>query len=442
MSSKKHRKLGVIACSAIVAGNMMGSGIALLPSTLAHIGSVTVFSWVIAIIGALSLAYVYAKLATFNPQAGGPIAYAEEVAPILGYQTALLYFHANWIGNLGIAVAGVDYLSVFYQPLTQPFYNGIAAIIVTWIFAFINMFGAKWIGRLTTIGVILLLIPVILTGTVGWFFFSGHTFAMNWNVTNNNALHASLSGVVLCLWSFIGLESASTDASLTEDPKKTIPRSTMIGACVAAIVYLASSTAIMGFFPAQKLANSGAPFSLAASYMFGHWSSWVVSIVTAFACLTSLGSWMMLVSQAGARSANDGILPKYFAKLNRFEVPFGGMISTALYMTILMIVLMFFASNAQMIFGYIASIAVLLTILPYYYSVLNYFHVLEVDQKAKYSLRILACILAALFCYAAYAGAEAVILIASTIVCLLPMLFYERQDRKKFISKIKKGSKL
>ena len=64
----------------------MGSGIALLPANLASIGSITLFSWLLAATGGISLAFVFAKLASTNPQEGGPVAYAGEVAPILGFQ--------------------------------------------------------------------------------------------------------------------------------------------------------------------------------------------------------------------------------------------------------------------------------------------------------------------------------------------------------------------
>ena len=59
MSSAK--KIGLFACTGVVAGNMMGSGIALLPANLASIGGIAIWGWVISIIGAMSLAYVYAS---------------------------------------------------------------------------------------------------------------------------------------------------------------------------------------------------------------------------------------------------------------------------------------------------------------------------------------------------------------------------------------------
>ena len=86
------KKIGLMACTGIVAGNMMGSDIALLPSNLASIGSVALFGWAIALVGALALAYVFARLSTVNPQSGGPVAYAGEVSPAFGFQTGVLYY--------------------------------------------------------------------------------------------------------------------------------------------------------------------------------------------------------------------------------------------------------------------------------------------------------------------------------------------------------------
>ena len=92
MTTNDAKKIGVFGASAIVAGNMMGSGIALLPSNLAKIGSVSIIAWGIVSFGALALAFVYARLGTENPQAGGPVAYAGEVSPILGFRRGCSIF--------------------------------------------------------------------------------------------------------------------------------------------------------------------------------------------------------------------------------------------------------------------------------------------------------------------------------------------------------------
>jgi len=425
---KTTKKIGLVACSAIVAGNMMGSGIALLPANLAAIGSITIISWAIAILGAISLAYVFAKLGMEDPQEGGPIAYSGEVSPILGYQAGTLYFHANWIGNLAIAVAGVAYLSYYFPSLKDPVIAGIVSVAIIWIFVGINLIGPHIVGKLTSIGVILLLIPVIATGTAGFYFFKPDIFAANWNVSHQGDFQAVFAGVLLCLWSFIGVESASTDSNLVRDPKKTIPLATMVGSIIAALVYVAASTAIIGMFDAATVAKSGAPFSLSVEKILGPWSGHIVTALVAFGCLTSLGSWMMLVAQAGARNAHDGILPKVFGKINKRNVPVKGMVLIALMMTILMAIVTAFSHNKgiQHLFQNIISIAVLLTIFPYFYSVLNLIHRNNMKPKKRF-IQGIAALLSVIFCLMAIAGAEDPILVAAITFALITLIFYERK---------------
>lgn len=426
----QNNKIGLVGCTAIVAGNMMGSGIALLPANLAGIGSVTFISWILASIGAIALAFVFSKLAITNPQQGGPVAYAGEIAPILGYQTSVLYFNANWIGNLALAVTGVSYCALFFPILKQPIPAGITTLVVIWIFTAINFFGAKWVARFVTITVALLLIPIIYTSIFGWFSFKTSVFVSNWNNSHQNDWHAIFSGTLLCIWSFIGVESASVDAGLVHDPKKTIPRATMLGVTIAAIIYCLSCTVISGLFKSAVVADSSAPFSLAMGKLVGAWASPIVSVVVALGCLISLTSWMMLLAEAGVRAANDGALPKIFAKKNAKDIPTTGLILIATMMSLLMIVLMFKTSTSNQLFQEIITIAVLMTILPYFYSALNLID--HAEHPIKTFVALVTTIVAMLFCFAAYIGAQHYSLIGMMIASLICFIFYVRKDRSDF----------
>jgi cadaverine:lysine antiporter len=205
---------------------------------------------------------------------------------------------------------------------------------------------------------------------------------------------------------------------------------TMIGTCVAGLVYILSCTAISGMFPAAKVAASGAPFSLAAGHMFGAWAPRLVSGVTAFACLASLGSWMMLVSQAGARAAADGTLPAWFGNKNHKGIPVVGLVSTSVFMSILMVLLMFLTKggNTQDLFGEIASIAVLLTLPPYFYSALNLLQQRGFrDRKAIVNSAI--AVLASVFCFTALAGAKRMYLAVAVITMFAVFIFYAGKKR-------------
>ena len=429
MSSGK--KIGLFACTGIVAGNMMGSGIALLPSNLASIGSVALFGWLIAMFGALALAYVYARLSTVNPQSGGPVAYAGEISPAFGYQTGVLYYHANWIGNLAIAITAVSYLSVFFPILNHPIPAGIACVAVVWFFTILNFFGGSMIGKVTTFGVIALLIPVVGTATFGWFWFDPQLYMDNWNVSGTTDLDATCRSVLLCLWAFIGIESASVSSGLVDNPRRTVPLATMLGALLAGLVYIGSSQAIAGMFPASVTAASGAPFALSASLMVGDWAAPVVSAITALACLTSLGSWMMLVTQAGARAAQEGYIPKIYGELDKNGLPRKGLILSATQMTVLMAVITAMnasGGSASDLFGMITGIAVLLTMLPYFYSCVNLLRIEGATTRTVISC--IASVLGSGFCFIALAGAGFNQLIATFIVSLVIMMFFSWKKGK------------
>jgi len=426
MASSK--KIGLIACTGVVAGNMMGSGIALLPANLASLGSIAIWGWVISIIGAMSLAYVYARLATKNPQQGGPIAYAGEISPAFGFQTGVLYYHANWIGNLAIGITAVSYLSTFFPALNNPVPAGIACIAIVWVFTFINLLGGSWVSRLTTMGLVLVLIPVIVTATAGWHWFDAATYQANWNTSGTTDFHAVIKSILLCLWAFIGVESAAVSTGMVKNPKRTVPLATMLGTALAGIIYVAATQVISGMYPASEMAASGAPFAISASTIMGGWAAPMVSAFTAFACLTSLGSWMMLVGQAGVRAANDGNFPKVYGEVDKNGVPKKGLLLASCKMTALMVLITAMSSGggkASDLFGMLTGIAVLLTMLPYFYSRVDLIRFEGVNIRNLLSL--IASVLGCGFCFIALMGADSFELSGTFIISLIILMFYARK---------------
>lgn len=425
--STNAKKIGLIACTGVVAGNMMGSGIALLPSSLAAVGSVSVFSWIICLVGALSLAFVFARLSTKDPQEGGPIAYAGDVSPVFGFQTGVLYYHANWIGNLAIAITGVSYLSVFFPILSSPIAAAIATVASVWIFTFVNLLGGTWVSRLCTLGLVLILIPVVGTAVVGWGHFDATVYSENWNVSSGSDSSAIISAVLICLWSFVGVESAAVSSGMVKNPKRTVPMATLLGTAIAGVIYILSTQVIAGMFPAEEVAASGAPFALATTQIFGSWSAPFVAAFTALACFTSLGSWMMLVGEAGKRAAHDGNFPKIYGETDKTGVAKKGLILASVKMTILMVVITMFSgsSNTGDLFNQLTTIAVLLTMLPYFYSSVNLIRLEAMTTKNTFVMLFsgVACV----FCFIALAGAEGSALTGTFLVSLIILVFYGKK---------------
>ena len=58
----ENNKIGLVPAILMVAGNMMGSGVFMLPANLAGIGSIAIIGWLVTVVGAIALGLVFAKL--------------------------------------------------------------------------------------------------------------------------------------------------------------------------------------------------------------------------------------------------------------------------------------------------------------------------------------------------------------------------------------------
>ncbi len=95
------------------------------------------------------------------------------------------------------------------------------------------MLGGTWVSRLTTIGLVLVLIPVVMTAVVGWHWFDVATYQANWNTSSTTDSHAVIKSILLCLWAFVGVESAAVSTGMVKNPKRTVPLATMLGTAMA-----------------------------------------------------------------------------------------------------------------------------------------------------------------------------------------------------------------
>jgi APA family basic amino acid/polyamine antiporter len=87
---KLKRSLGLSMATALVVGNMVGSGVFLLPASLAgEAGPVSIFAVLLTGVGAMLLAGVFATLGSAYPRTGGPYAYTGKAfGDFAGFLTA------------------------------------------------------------------------------------------------------------------------------------------------------------------------------------------------------------------------------------------------------------------------------------------------------------------------------------------------------------------
>ncbi len=363
-SADKRKKLGLLMATSLVVGNMIGSGVFLLPASLAAYGGISMVGWLITAAGALLLALVFARLSSIIPKAGGPYAYSRRgFGDFAGFLVAWGYWISIWTSNAAIAVAFVSYLTVFWPGLAT---NGIlaatVALVAIWSLSWVNSAGVRNAGWVQLVTTILKLVPLLAIATLGLLFFNVEHFRPL-NLSGGSHGSAITATIALTLWAFLGLESATIPADDVDDPVRTIPRATVLGTVVAAGVYIFGTAAVMGIIPPASLAASNAPFADAARELWGGWAGYAVGAGAAISCFGALNGWILLQGQIPLAAARDGLFPATFQKLSSRGTPVTGIVMSSVLVTVL--ISMNYSRGLVEQFNFIILLASLNTLVAY-----------------------------------------------------------------------------
>jgi APA family basic amino acid/polyamine antiporter len=378
---KLKRSMGLWMATALVVGNMIGSGVFLLPASLAGTaGPVSILAWIFTGAGAILLALVFAGLGRSMPRTGGPYAYTRRAfGDFVGFQTAWGYWIAVWAGNAAIAVAFVAYGAVFWPELADN--NLLAAgmgIGLIWLLTLTNALGTRESGIVQVVTTVLKFVPLAIIGLIGLFFIDGGNYTP---FAPEGTWTAISAAAPLTLWAFIGLESATVPAEEVRDPEKTIPRATILGTVITTVLYIVATIAIMGILPTAQLAGSTSPFADAAAQIFGGGWDKVIAAVAMVSTFGALNGWILLQGRVPLAAAEDGLFPPQFAKVHgKRRTPVFGLVVSSVFATVLM--LMNYTKGLVDAFTFVILLATLTTLVPYAYSAAAQAYLFVTEREA------------------------------------------------------------
>ena len=362
MTTTRHQ-VGLVTAVALVAGNMIGSGVFLLPASLAPYGGLSFVGWAISSLGSIALALVFARFARISPDAGGPYAYARRsFGDLPAFLVAWSYWMSTWATNAALAVALVGYLDPFAPSVVRdPFKAAVLAVAIVWLLVFINSRGVREAGQVQILTLVLKVIPLVVIGLVGLAHLEPSHFATPEG--DASPVGGVMATVTLTLWAFLGLESATIPADHVRDAARTIPRATIIGTVMAAAIYIVSTSGVMGLIAPATLAQSTAPFADAARLMFGSGAAALVAIGAAISCFGALNGWTLMVGELPRALARDGLFPAVFARLSSRGTPVAGMVIGGALSTAL--IAANYAHSLVALFTFIILLSTLGTLVPY-----------------------------------------------------------------------------
>lgn len=411
-------RLGLIGAIALVMGNMIGSGVFLLPASLAPFGWNAVAGWIVTIGGAVCLAYVLAALSRAHDRAIGPAELVERsFGPLTGFLIAFSFWISVWTGCATIAVAAVSYLSSFLPMLGA--HAALSALGVIWLVTFVNLAGVAVAGQFQLITTILKLMPLAVVGVLIILVLSQTgTEYLAPLPAQGLSLRSVNEAAALALWAMVGFEAACAASHKIANPQRNVARATVIGATLTGLIYLVICSGIALMLPTALVANSPAPFAIFVNTYWGPGPAALVGFFAAISAIGAVNGWTLVQGELPLEMANRGMMPAWFARTTEHGVPMRGLIVSSLLASVLVL---FNASRSMA--GLFSFMALLTT------SVTLWLYLAIAAAALKERIAVPVAIVGLAFGLWSLVGAgwEAAILSLLLMIAGLPLYFWTRR---------------
>jgi len=443
--NKLKRELGLIPATAIVVGNMIGSGIFAAPQGLAAASTPlwTMVAWAITGLGSLLIALSFANLGTAFPETGGPVVYTRKAfGEATAFMVSFTFWIGLWVGNAAIIVTLTRYLSelfpIFYE---SPLAGFLAQTVMLWLFTWINIRGVKGTGKVSQYTLYIKFLALGLFVIVGLIGFN----AANLSTVSESAQALGESGrglastlpvaMGITLWSFIGIESAAVAGGEVSNPEKNIRRSTIFGTLLTILIYMLISFVAMGAMNQQELSVQAAPMATILNTLLGtNLGGQFFALCIVLGGIGSGSGWVLSTGRTGFSMAEDGYFPKAFASVNeRTGVPVFALVFSSI-LTNIMFLLSFIGLTEA--FDFLIAIASLTMMPAYVFSCLAEMKLLR-QIKGRLSIgrfvtKMFVPLLAvAYILYVMYAvGAEYVMYTFLLLLAGIPIFIYAKMQNQ------------
>lgn len=389
------KKLGLWILTALVVGNMVGSGIFMLPQSLSEAASPAgvILAWSLTGFGVLMTVLVFGNLAIRKPKlSGGPQIYAKELfkkgsnaATLSGFMASWGYWIGNLTGNIAIITTFAGYLSTFFPILTSQAKwfsigsftlkvgNGLTFIVCTillWGTHFIILRGMENAGKLNFAATAAKVVGFVIFIIVGLFAFEQSNMLPFVADRMGDGQAVGLMGqvnsaAVTTLWAFIGVESAVVFASRAKK-QIDVKRASILGLFIALAIYMGISTLVMGMLSQDALIASDKPLIDAIQTVLGPVGGQLLAGVGLISLFGSTLGWVMLSSEVPYQAAKQGLFLPSFLKENKKGIPVFSLIVTNILGQLF--IFSTISNSISEAFGFVITIATLSYLLPYFIS--------------------------------------------------------------------------
>jgi amino acid transporter len=170
--------------------------------------------------------------------------------------------------------------------------------------AYLNIRGIKNAIMIVKINTIAKLVPLLMIGFLGWFFFNPSDTSVV--VTNSSRDLGEIS--LILLFAFVGAETALNVSGEIKNPVKTIPKGIMLSILIVVLIYILIQLTVQGILGRSIIDFRNAPLAEAGKLMFGPIGVTIVLVGASFSMFGNISGMILNMPRILFAAARDKVL--------------------------------------------------------------------------------------------------------------------------------------
>ena len=201
---------------------------------------------------------------------------------------------------------------------------------MTTIVTIANLYGVDMFAKLQDVVAFLLVGSMVVLGLIGMFKFgTGQIVSQPYNMTTK--FSDVIPTVAIAFWLFIGAEYVIPVSKNVKNAKRNVPLGMIIGLVLICVVQAIMVLGFHNYTPWNDLLNSAAPHLLYGENLLGKAGRIWMTIVSVLAVVSSQNSTVNGLSKICQGMAKMNMMPRIFAKTNKKNVPWFGVIFVSVF---------------------------------------------------------------------------------------------------------------
>ncbi|MFH8489083.1 amino acid permease [Streptomyces longisporoflavus] len=330
----KARHVNMIAIGgAIGTGLFLGAG-----GRLHSAGPALAVAYLVCGIFAFFVVRALGEMVIYRPSSGSFVSYAREFLGEKGAYVAGWMYFLNW-STTGIADITAIALYTHYWSLFTDIPQWVLALIALAVVLVINMISVKYFGEMEFWFAIVKVAALVAFMLIGIFLLvtqhdvGGQTPGLSVITDNGGFLPNGIMPVVIVMqgvvFAYASLELVGVAAGETADPQKVVPRAVNSIMWRVGLFYVGSVVLLALLLPGSVYSADQSPFVTVLSKIGVPAAGDVMNLVVLTAALSSLNSGLYSTGRILRSMAMAGSAPKFTARMNKSQVPYGGILLTS-----------------------------------------------------------------------------------------------------------------